>query len=104
MYVAISISEEDVALIMGRRFDKVYPLALQSAHCPRCRKVDSATIEVEQLWLNPAGDVLVEGKCASCGGPLDKLIETGVEPGQYDQAMAIREYKIEVSKDYRVKK
>jgi len=104
MYVAISISEEDVALIMGRRFNKAYPQALCSAHCPRCRKVDSATIEVEELWLNPAGDVLVEGNCASCGRPLDKLIETGVDPRQYDQAMAIREYKIEVSKDYRVKK
>ncbi|NBC08647.1 MAG: hypothetical protein GVY26_15765 [Bacteroidetes bacterium] len=104
MYVAISISEEDVALIMGRRFQKAYPDALQSAHCPRCRKVDNATITVDQLWLNPAGDVLVEGKCEHCGGPLDKLIETGVEPRQYDQAMAIREYKIEVSKDYEVKR
>ena len=103
MYIAISISEEDVALIMGRTFKKAYPEALQSAHCPRCRKVDSATIEVEQLWLNPAGDVLVDGKCASCGGPLDKLIETGVDSRQYDQAMAIREYKIDVSKDYEVR-
>lgn len=103
MYVAISISEEDVALIMGRRFKKDYPKALQAAHCPRCRKVDCATVDVNQLWLNPAGDVLAEGKCTDCGAPLEKLIETGVDPRQYDQAMAIREYKIEVSKDYEVR-
>jgi hypothetical protein len=103
MYVAISISEEDVALIMGRRFKKDFPKALQSAHCHNCRKVDCATVETEQLWLNPAGDVLVEGRCADCNNPLEKLIETGIDPKQYDQAMAIREYKIEVSKDYEVR-
>ena len=103
MYVDISISEEDVQLIMGSRFRRAYPQALQSAHCPHCRKVDDATVIVEQLWLNPAGDILAQGNCARCGHSIEKFIETGIDPQQYDQAMAIREYKIEVSKDYKVR-
>jgi len=103
MYVDISISEEDVQLIMGQRFRYDYPRAVRSAHCPNCRRIDEASIEVKQLWLNPAGDILVQGNCKDCGHRIEKFIETGIIPRQYDQAMAIREYKIEVSKDYEVR-
>ncbi|TXB62930.1 hypothetical protein [Phaeodactylibacter luteus] len=103
MYVSISIGEEDLELIMGKAYGSAYPAALQSAHCPRCRLPDNAELLPERLWLNPAGDVLVQGACRQCGGAVEKLIETGIDPVQFDQAMAIRDYKIEISKDYEVK-
>ncbi|MEQ8704278.1 MAG: hypothetical protein RIC19_10185 [Phaeodactylibacter sp.] len=103
MYVDISITEEDLRLIMGKPFEPRYAAALRDAFCPACRQKEDNAVRPEKLWLNPAGDVIVEGACSSCGAPVEKLLETGVEPRQYDQAMAIREYKVEIGKDYEIR-
>jgi len=104
MYVDISITEEDLQLIMGRNFKPRYAAALRDVFCPACRQKEDNAVVPEKFWLNPAGDVIVEGACARCNAPIEKLLETGIDPRQYDQAMAIREYKVEIGKDYEVRR
>lgn len=103
MYVDISITGEDLQLIMGRNFEPRYAAALRDVFCPACRQKENNAVQPEKLWLNPAGDVIVEGACTHCSAPVEKLLETGIDPRQYDQAMAIREYKVEIGKDYEVR-
>jgi len=98
--IEIKISMEDVALIMGRNFRRDYQEALHSATCPYCQKLNQASIEVESCWLNSAGDIILEGPCQKCGQHLERYVDTGIHPQQYDQAMSIRELKMEVLKDY----
>lgn len=104
MYVDISITKDDLRLIMGKPFKPRYAAALKNVFCPVCRRKEDNAVQPKKFWLNPAGDVLVEGACANCGADLEKLLETGIEPRQYDQAMAIREYKLEIGKDYEIRK
>ena len=94
----IEITMEDVRLIMGERVRHL-PKLINSSYCLKCGgPVTSVT--VNKIWLNHLGDIIFEGHCNTCTHPVNRYVEVGENPDRYDQAMAIRELKIEVLKDY----
>ena len=94
----IEISMEDVRLIMGEKVRQL-PKIINSSFCLQCRgPVSSMT--VNKIWLNHLGDIIFEGRCNTCSSPVNRYVEVGENPDSYDQAMAIRELKIEVLRDY----
>ena len=99
----IEIELEDVRLILGDRFQKVFAESLQQAHCPSCQKVNNAILDIKKIWLNNVGDIIVDGWCKDCSLPIERYVDSGIYPDAYDQAMALRELKIDVLKDYNVR-
>lgn len=96
----IEIKLEDVRLIMGEQFEPVFEQFIQGANCTACRRFGDATIAIKSIWLNPIGDITIEGWCKDCGERISRYLETGADPNSYDQAMAIREFKMDIQKDY----
>lgn len=92
----IEISDEDLELIMGRRLE-----ANPETFCPHCKEM--RVMKVREYWLNHIADITLEGACTNCGQPVSHYLETGIASDSYDQAMAIRELKIEILNDYRAR-
>lgn len=97
----IEISLDDVKLILGDRFDEVFRKSIYTNACYGCKKEFNATLVIREIWLNHIGDIIVEGTCKDCGFKLSKYIEANNYDGAYDQAIALRELKMEVLKNYR---
>ncbi len=100
----IAADWEDVVLIVGKKNLKALTKKLEAASCPGCGKINEASLAIRDIWLNNIGDLIFEGQCSSCGFDLSLYFEANRYPGSFDQAMAIRELKIEVLKDYVIKK
>lgn len=100
----IAIDWEDVVLIVGKRNLKQLKKKLETVSCPACKQLGTATLAISKIWLNNIGDIIFEGFCKDCGGKLSLYFEATQFPGSFDQAMTIRELKIEVLKDFEVKK
>lgn len=100
----IRINWEDVVLIVGKKNLKKLRKKLETASCPACQRLGNATMAIKGIWLNNIGDIIFEGICKDCGDELSLYFEATQFPGSFDQAMAIRELKIEVLKDFEVKK
>ena len=101
--VEIEISLSDVRLILGDRFDSVFKKAIHTSACPGCQREFNATIAIKEIWLNHIGDLIVEGWCKDCGFKLSQYIESSNFPESYDQAIAIRDLKMQVLGDYRAR-
>lgn len=99
----IEIQLEDVRLILGSRYRQVFEKALHTNACPHCQREFNAYLQIREIWLNHIGDIIVEGTCQDCAAPLSRYIEANNYPGCYDQAIAIRDLKMEVLKDYRAR-
>ena len=94
----IEITMEDVKLIMKERVRQL-PKIINASYCLSCKgPVNSMT--VHKIWLNHLGDIIFEGSCNKCKTPVNRYVEVGDDPDSFDQAMAIRELKIEVLRDY----
>ena len=96
----IEIHLDDVELIMGKHFKKGFKKITESVVCGSCSEPQVIKMEIRKIWLNHIGDIILEGRCQTCSGPVRRYIETGSIPESYEQAMAIRELKIEVLKDF----
>ncbi|MEL7123529.1 MAG: hypothetical protein AAFO07_29070 [Bacteroidota bacterium] len=101
--MVISISWEDVKLILGKKRLKELQDLLKSNSCSGCQRIECATQVIHEIWLNHIGDIIIDGWCKDCGDQLSTYFEASNYPGSYDQAMSIRELKIEVLKDYDVR-
>ncbi len=96
----IEITIDDVRLILGDRYYTFFQKAVETAQCPKCGKAFSANMEIESIWLNHIGDIILEGTCKDCGAVISKYVEASNFASAYEQAMALRELKMEVLKDY----
>lgn len=92
----IEISDEDLELIMGRRLE-----ANPETFCLNCKEM--RLMKVREYWLNHIGDITLEGACINCAQSVSHYLETGIASDSYDQAMAIRELKIEILNNYRAR-
>lgn len=99
----IEITLADVRLILGSRFEKVFRKAMYTNTCPGCQREYNATLVIKEIWLNHIGDLIVEGSCQDCGFKISRYIESSNFPEAYDQAISIRELKMEVLQDYRAR-
>ena len=97
----IEITLDDVKLIMGNRFERGFGIVTHSIYCTNCQNGYKGTMQIKKIWLNHLGDVVLDGSCDTCGHRVQRYMETGEDPESYEQAMAIRELKIEVLKDYK---
>lgn len=96
----IEIQLDDVELIMGKHFKKGFKKITENIFCNNCTEPQMIKMIIQKIWLNPIGDIILEGQCPECTNPVRRYIETGSILECYDQAMAIRELKIEVLKDF----
>ncbi len=103
MNLEIQISLADVRLILGKHFNAVFKRAIAKNTCLGCQRELEAELVIKEIWLNHIGDIIVEGWCKDCGFKLSRYIEANNYPGAYDQAIAIRELKMDVLKDYNVR-
>ena len=99
----IEITLADVRLILGDRFDEIFRKAVHTNACPGCQREYNATLVIKEIWLNHIGDIIVEGTCKDCGFKISRYIESSNFSDAYDQAISIRELKMEVLKDYRAR-
>jgi hypothetical protein len=99
----IEITLADVKLILTDRFDEVFHKAMHTNACPGCPCEYNATLVIKEIWLNHIGDLIVEGTCKDCGFTLSRYIEASNFTAAYDQALNLRELKMEVLQDYRAR-
>ena len=71
----IPIDYEDIKLIMGSDFE-YFSLIVNKAFCAMCPE-HTTTIINYQPYLTKNSDIVLEGYCKKCGGPVNRLIETG---------------------------
>jgi hypothetical protein len=88
----IEIFMEDVELIMGNDYGKL-PVFLQSAFCAKCS--GSVTIMNYKIYLDDRQDIIFEGICSTCKGPVSRYIETGGSPATENIARHIRAVKLQ---------
>lgn len=96
----LEISLDDVRLMLGDRFEREFKREIHTATCTGCERRYNASIDVNEIWLNHIGDLIVEGNCTYCQTSISKYLETSNYQDAYDQAMAIRELQMQVLKDY----
>lgn len=96
----IEIKLDDVILILGDRFDSIFRKAIHTCTCPACRREFNATLLIKEIWLNHIGDLIVEGWCKDCKFKLSLYLESSNFREAYDQAMTLRELKMEILNDY----
>lgn len=89
----IEITKEDVQLITSEQMDDKI-----ETFCPNCRT--TRRLRIREYWLNHICDITLEGNCTVCKRSLSHYLDTGIEADSYDQAMAIRELKMNVLQDY----
>lgn len=99
----IEITLADVRLILGSRFEAIFRKAIHTTACPGCQREYNATLVIQEIWLNHIGDLIVEGSCKDCGFKISRYIESSNFSEAYDQAISIRELKMEVLQDYRAR-
>jgi len=104
MNITIEIDWDDVVLILGKSKLKTLKKGLNHATCPACKRHGNAILAVKDIWLNHIGDIILDGWCKDCGYKLSKYFEANHIQGSYDQAMAIRELKIDILKNYTIKR
>lgn len=96
----IEISNDDVRLMMGDRYEQEYIRRIHQATCTGCGRHYNAQLVVREVWLNHIGDLIVEGNCQSCSDPISLYLEASNFRPAFDQAMALRDLYINVLNDY----
>lgn len=103
MNLTIAIDWSDIQLILSKLQMEELKYALNHCTCPACKRHQTASLAIRDIWLNHIGDIIFDGWCKDCSYKLNVYFEANGSQESYDQAMAIRELKIDVLKDYQVK-
>lgn len=75
----LEITNNQLSDIIGedeQNFQKI----LSNCFCAQCEDKYSATIVEYKAFLIDLNDIILKGKCKSCGGPVNRYIETGEVP------------------------
>lgn len=71
------IIKEQLIEIIGSDW-KNYQKIFDNCHCSKCdKKGYSSTIVDYKIFINDLNDVILRGRCAKCGSPLNRYSETG---------------------------
>lgn len=101
--MTIEIEWEDVELILRKKGLENLNQELKSCHCPACKRLGNATLAIKKIWLNHIGDLIFDGWCKDCAFKLSLYHEANQDEINFEQAMIIREIKIDLLKNYNIK-
>ena len=100
--IAISLTRLDLVQMLEGRYHQVRAVAMEQAYCRNCGPRQMAKGENE-LWVNHLGDVIWDGRCTHCRGPVTRYLEVGEDPAIHERAMKIRKFKMEVLREYEIR-
>lgn len=70
------ITKDQLMVILGEDWEN-YQQILKSCCCSKCDKGYSSTIVDYKIFVNNLNDIILRGKCAKCGNPMNRYTETG---------------------------
>ena len=85
------LNQEQLKFIFAEDWPIFTGQLLNNCHCPCAGGGYDATIVDYQIFLNDLNHVILRGKCAKCGDPLNRYLETGENEGYLGR---IKELKI----------
>ena len=71
----LEISAEDLAMIMGKKYDQISEI-VNTCFCANCTERKTSIVKYK-LFLNRLDDVVLKGRCVKCNTPVNRYIETG---------------------------
>ncbi|SMO55942.1 hypothetical protein [Solitalea koreensis] len=71
----LEINADDLAMIMGKKYDQINEI-IDSCFCAHCTDRRTSIVNYK-LYLNRLDDVILKGRCAKCNTPVNRYIETG---------------------------
>lgn len=78
----LSITQEDFRKIIGDEWDFFEQKIFTNCLCHKCDSKYHSTIVDYTVELNYLDDTILHGKCAKCGSPVNRYLETGENPVQ----------------------
>ena len=100
--IAISLTRLDLIRMVEEHYNQVKEAATESVYCRNCGPSQMGKGDFE-LWVNHLGDVIWDGRCVSCRGPVTRYLEVGENPEIHERAMQIRKLKMEVLDEYEIR-
>ena len=76
------IAKEDFRKIMGDDWEFFQEIIVHNCLCHHCGYGYEATIVDYEVEINDLDDTLLKGKCAKCGYPVNRYLETGEDERQ----------------------
>src|SRR3989339_229346 len=89
------ITEEQLKYIYGDDWDFFTSKILNNVNCA-CTDRYGATIVDYEIFLddNDFNDIVLKGKCAKCGGPVNRYLETGEVEEYADRIEVVKNNRI----------
>lgn len=91
----LKIKKEDLKKIYSKDWNFFYKKILSNCYCGKCKGPYDATIINYEIFLNDLNDVILKGKCKTCGSKIARYMETG-EVFEYTERLE------EVRKQYEI--
>ena len=84
------ITQADFRTIIGDDWEVFQEKILHNCHCHACDSSYSSAIVDYTTEINDLNDIILHGKCAACGGPINRYLETGENKNQVKRVEGIR--------------
>lgn len=92
----IEIDLDDIKVIMGNDFVH-FQSVVENCFCSQCSE-SNTTIVNYKAYLNDLDDIVLRGKCITCGSPVGRYIETGEQLDAAKRADQIRSIKVKLKR------
>ena len=86
----LSVTLEDFRKIMGEDWKLFQEKIIHNVWCHNCDNAYHATIIDYTVEINDLNDSILHGKCEACGNPVNRYLETGENPQQFERIEEIR--------------
>lgn len=73
----IKITKDSLITILGDDYSSFKQKIIPNCNCFKCNSGYRSTIIDYDIFLNDLNDIILEGFCAKCGGPINRYLETG---------------------------
>lgn len=86
----LTIELEDFRKIMGDEWEIFQEKIVNNCYCHKYDSSYDSTIVDYEVEINDLDDTILQGKCADCGSPVNRYVETGENPEQVKMIEEIR--------------
>jgi len=82
----LQLTQEQLKKIYGKDWEFFCEKILNNCYCGNCKGPYNATIVAYEIFLNDINDIILKGKCQTCGNPVNRYLETG-EVAEYAEVI-----------------
>lgn len=86
----LSIAQDDFRKIIADEWKFFEQKILNNCLCHQCDSAYNSTIVDYEVEINDLNDTILHGKCAKCGSPVNRYLETGENSEQVKMIEEIR--------------